>query len=80
MTAIEGVNRARGAPLPYPQGRDSAQFYPRLLELWSDADAELQPQVEAVRRPLDALSGRGGAAQAPSLQSSPDASSFFFWG
>ncbi len=31
-------------------------YYARLVELWTDADPELQPRVEAARRAIRALS------------------------
>lgn len=33
----------------------SKLYYGRFVELWSDADAELQPRVEAARRAIQAL-------------------------
>jgi len=43
----------------------AAQYYNRFVELWQDADPELQPRVQAARRALERLlqegsSGRGG--------------------
>ncbi|MFO8174950.1 MAG: hypothetical protein R6T96_11750, partial [Longimicrobiales bacterium] len=35
----------------------ATQYYSALLDLWSEADPELQPQVEAVRQRLKALGG-----------------------
>lgn len=35
---------------------DARFYYGRLVELWSDADPELQPRVEAARRAITALS------------------------
>lgn len=35
---------------------DARLYYGRLVELWSDADPELQPRVEAARRAIAALS------------------------
>ena len=38
--------------------RDNAiEYYNRFIELWKDADPELQPQLEDVRRRLAALVG-----------------------
>ena len=31
-------------------------YYGRFVELWQDADPDLQPRVEAARRAIDALS------------------------
>ncbi len=31
-------------------------YYGRFVELWQDADPELQPRVEAARRAIEALS------------------------
>jgi tetratricopeptide (TPR) repeat protein len=35
---------------------EAADYYRRFLDLWADADPELQPQVEAARRAIEALS------------------------
>lgn len=40
----------------------AAQHYQAFLELWSDPDPELQPQVEAVRRALERLGAEGRSA------------------
>jgi hypothetical protein len=40
----------------------AADYYARFADLWSGADPELQPRVEAARRKAEALSrDRGGA-------------------
>jgi hypothetical protein len=41
------------------EGARAAVHYRRLLELWSDADPELQPTIIAARKRLGALSGAG---------------------
>jgi tetratricopeptide (TPR) repeat protein len=38
----------------------AAEYYARFVELWEDADPELQPRVEAARRRLAALVAEGG--------------------
>ncbi|MEX0894052.1 MAG: tetratricopeptide repeat protein [Gemmatimonadota bacterium] len=38
---------------------EAVLYYARLVDLWADADAELQPRVEAARRALAQLSGEG---------------------
>jgi tetratricopeptide (TPR) repeat protein len=46
----------------YEQRGDTAKavhYYAKLVELWQDADAELQPRVEAARRAIEALSPDG---------------------
>jgi DNA-binding SARP family transcriptional activator len=43
----------------YEQRGDTAKaiyYYGKLVELWKDADPELQPRVEAARRAIEALS------------------------
>jgi hypothetical protein len=43
----------------YEQQGDTAKatyYYGKLVELWKDADPELQPRVEAARRAIEALS------------------------
>ncbi len=35
---------------------DALRYYSRLVNLWKDADTELQPRVEAARRAIEALS------------------------
>jgi tetratricopeptide (TPR) repeat protein len=43
----------------YEQRGDTAKaihYYGKLIELWKDADPELQPRVEAARRAIEALS------------------------
>jgi tetratricopeptide (TPR) repeat protein len=45
--------------LLYEQQGDTAKavyYYSKLVELWKDADPELQPRVEAARRATEALS------------------------
>ncbi len=43
------------------EGRGDAEnaiyYYGKLVDLWENADAELQPQVESARRAMVALSG-----------------------
>jgi tetratricopeptide (TPR) repeat protein len=41
------------------QPEDAVVYYGRFLELWRDADTELQPQVQAVRRRMMAITSRG---------------------
>ena len=44
----------------YEQRGDTAKaiyYYGKLVDLWQDADPELQPRVEAARRAIEALSG-----------------------
>ena len=36
--------------------RKAINYYGKLVELWKDADPELQPRVEAARRAISALS------------------------
>jgi len=45
--------------LGYAEG--AARSYRRFIELWSDADPELQPRVQAARERLAALEGRSGS-------------------
>jgi hypothetical protein len=43
----------------YEQRGDTAKaiyYYGKLVDLWKDADPELQPRVEAARRTIEALS------------------------
>ena len=43
----------------YEQRADTAKaihYYGKLVDLWKDADSELQPRVEAARRAMEALS------------------------
>jgi hypothetical protein len=43
----------------YEQRGDTAKavyYYGKLVDLWKDADPELQPRVEAARRAIEALS------------------------
>jgi hypothetical protein len=43
----------------YEQRADTAKailYYGKLIDLWKDADPELQPRVEAARRAIEALS------------------------
>jgi tetratricopeptide (TPR) repeat protein len=35
---------------------EAVHHYSRFIELWKDADPELQPRVEAARRAMEALS------------------------
>jgi len=37
-------------------------YYTKFVELWEDADAELQPRVDAARRSIERLSAEPGAA------------------
>jgi hypothetical protein len=37
----------------------AAHYYGRFVALWRDADPDLQPQVEDVKRRLAGLSGEG---------------------
>ena len=36
------------------------EYYDRFVALWSDADAEFQPQVDDIRRRIAALAGERG--------------------
>lgn len=40
---------------------DATRYYSRFLQLWEDADAHLQPQVESARRALERLTGQAAA-------------------
>jgi tetratricopeptide (TPR) repeat protein len=41
---------------------EAVRYYSYFLELWSEADPNLQPQVESARRAVDRLAGEGAAA------------------
>ena len=40
---------------------DAIHYYNWFLQLWEDADAHLQPQVESARRTLERLTGEAAA-------------------
>ncbi|MDX1675147.1 MAG: tetratricopeptide repeat protein, partial [Longimicrobiales bacterium] len=39
---------------------EAARYYRELIDLWEDADPELQPRVDAARRALERLAAEGG--------------------
>jgi hypothetical protein len=41
----------------YGEATRAAQFCSRFVDLWADADPELQPRVRAAKQRLDALTG-----------------------
>jgi len=41
---------------------EAISYYNKFVELWEDADAELQPRVDAARRSIERLSAEPGAA------------------
>lgn len=47
------------------RGRAAApgHYYQTLMELWQDADPELQPRVESARRAVSRLAGEGGGVR-----------------
>lgn len=44
------------------EGAEAVRYYSYFLELWSEADPHLQPQVESARHAVDRLAGEGPAA------------------
>jgi tetratricopeptide (TPR) repeat protein len=60
---LEAFGYLRRAQLHERRGEreDALRYYGWFLELWEDADAHLQPQVESARRSVDRLAGEGVA-------------------
>jgi tetratricopeptide (TPR) repeat protein len=61
---LEALGYLRRAQLHERRGEnaEAVRYYGYFLELWSEADPYLQPQVESARRAVDRLAGEGVAA------------------
>ncbi|MGD8698570.1 MAG: tetratricopeptide repeat protein [Gemmatimonadales bacterium] len=61
---LEALGYLRRAQLHERRGEtaEAVRYYSYFLELWSEADPYLQPQVESARRAVDRLAGEGAAA------------------
>ncbi len=59
--AYRPVAYLRLAQINQRQGKldEALDYYQRFVELWQDADPELQPRVQAARQAIEALSGDG---------------------
>jgi len=61
---LEALGYLRRAQLHERRGEstEAVRYYSYFLELWSEADPDLQPQVESARRAIDRLAGEGISA------------------